>query len=262
MRTPSPALALLSLLLLFLAAGACAPSGEARPEHTVRIIASHPHDPNAFTEGLFYHEGKLYESTGQYGQSTVRITDLDSGRVLTLHRLDANTFGEGLAKLGSTAVQLTWKAETGLLYDLTTLEPLSTFRYQGEGWGLASSQHGLVMSNGSSTLTFLDAHTLKPTRSVRVMEGSTEVAQLNELEWYGPMILANVWMRDLLVAIDPADGNVLGRIDLAPLRPQLPKDAGVANGIAYDAATDRLFVTGKNWNKLFEVRITPALPQP
>lgn len=253
---------MLFMTFALLSAVTCAPSGDAAPEestHGMRIIAAHPHDHEAFTQGLFFHDGKLYESTGHYGYSTIRITDPTSGAIIKQRRLKNDQFGEGLTMLGNVAVQLTWKARTGLIYDLTTLKPLSSFRFAGEGWGLASSTHGLVMSHGSATLTFLDMKTLEQTRTITVTENGKEVRHLNELEWYGKVLLANIWMRDVLVAIDPLTGQILARIDLSPLRTELPKDAGVANGIAYDAAGDRLFVTGKNWNKLFEIKITLEL---
>lgn len=271
-----PKSTLLTLLLAFSMLGTahCAPPKDTMdqrelvaPLHSVRVVSTLPHDPEAFTQGLFVHEGVMYESTGQYGSSSVRMVDMNTGKVLRRRAVNDAFFGEGLARVGTAAVQLTWKAGVGLAYDLHTLEPLKTFSYRGEGWGLASgpgSNAGpvLVMSDGSDELVFLNPSTLKPESRLQVRDGSHAVNRLNELEWMGKTLLANIWLSDLVAAIDPHTGMVTAWIDLSPLRGKLSKDSGAANGIAFesdDAATDRLYVTGKNWNRMFQIEITPPL---
>ncbi|MBU1248480.1 MAG: glutaminyl-peptide cyclotransferase [Proteobacteria bacterium] len=267
MRRSFPRMGILLLALCFLGLIAlgtayCSEPGHSAPIHTVRIHSTLPHDPEAFTQGLFLHQGLLYESTGNYGSSTVRSTDPATGRIIQLERLQDDQFGEGLARLGDTVIQLTWKEGVGLVYDLQTLKPVHSFRYQGEGWGLASvpgKEASLVKSDGSSTLTFLSSDALAPVRTITVRDGERKVSSLNEMEWYRGVILANQWFSDEIAAIDPESGEVVAWIDLAPLRDKLRKGAGVANGIAYDPATDQLLVTGKNWERVFEIEILPAL---
>ncbi len=265
MRNPFACLAVLllslaSMTLVFsVLAGQCSEPKNQAPLHGVQVQKTLPHDPTSFTQGLFLHGGLLYESTGHYHESTVKKCDPETGHVLRLRQLPPDRFGEGLARLGNTAIQLSWKAGQGFIYDLDTLTPLSTFDYQGEGWGLATGPKGVVMSNGSQTLTFLDPNTLKPVCSIRVYDNNTVVTQLNELEWYQGLLLANIWLSDEIVAINPDSGAVQARIDLAPLRGLLHDNAGVANGIAYDQETDQLLVTGKNWDKIFEIKIVPPL---
>ncbi len=253
-----PSLAILILVFAVLT-GQCSEPKSQAPLHNVQVLKTLAHDPTAFTQGLFVHDGLLYESTGHYHESTVRKYDPKTGRILRLKPLPAKYFGEGLAKLSDTVVQLTWKAGQGLIYDLDTLTPLSFFDYKGEGWGLAAGPKGVVMSNGSQTLTFLDPNTLRPVRNIRVYDNNTVVTRLNELEWYQGLLLANIWLSDEIVAIDPNTGIVHARINLAPLRELLHSSAGVANGIAYDQEADQLLVTGKNWDKIFEIKIVPPL---
>lgn len=256
------ALALATLGFLALGTASCSETARTAPLHTVRILHAYPHDPEAFTQGLFLHDGKLYESTGQYGHSTIRIANPETGQVVRTQELSSEHFGEGVARLGNAAIQLTWKAGVGLIYDLNTLKPLKEFRYLGEGWGLCSVPQGLVMSDGSSELTFLSSHALAPVSAITVRDGDQEVSSLNELEWYKGLLLANLWLADDIAAIDPETGRVLGWIDLSSLREHLRQGAGAANGIAYDQENSRLLVTGKNWDKVFEVEVQPPLPTP
>ena len=233
-------------------------SGAASTRYAYRVVASHPHDPEAFTQGLLFAHGKLYESTGRYGQSSVRAVDLASGRVLRQRRLPDDRFGEGLALFGGRLHQLTWKAGDGFIYDLASLAPIGGFRYQGEGWGLAANGESLVMSNGSAELRFLDPAALTEIRRLQVCDGTEPVTGLNELEYVEGDLYANVWPSDRIVIINPANGQVRGWLDLTGLLPlvfRTPR-TDVLNGIAYDAVGKRLFVTGKNWSRLFQVEVT------
>ena len=226
--------------------------------YTYRVIASHPHDPEAFTQGLLFADGQLYESTGGYGQSSLRIVDLASGRVLRERQLPDNRFGEGLALNGGRLHQLTWKAGDGFIHDATTLAPIGEFRYGGEGWGLAANADSLVMSDGTAELRFLDPATLTEVRRLQVRDGTEPVADLNELEFVEGDLYANVWPSDRIAIINPANGQVRGWLDLTGLLPlvfRTPR-TDVLNGIAYDAAGKRLFVTGKHWPRLFQIEVT------
>ncbi len=223
-----------------------------------QLVRAYPHDPQAFTQGLVFIDGVLYEGTGLNGQSSIRKVKLENGEVLQLKRLEAQHFGEGIAVVGDTIVQLTWQGGTGFVYDRTSFERLRTFAYGGEGWGLTYDGNRLIMSDGTAVLRFLDPKTLKETGRVQVKDAGRPVAQLNELEFVKGEIFANVWQSDRIARIAPKSGDVTGWIDLHGLLD--PKDAAavdVLNGIAYDAAKDRLFVTGKLWPKMFEIRIRP-----
>ena len=226
--------------------------------YTYRVIASHPHDPEAFTQGLLFADGQLYESTGGYGQSSLRIVDLASGRVLRERQLPDNRFGEGLALNGGRLHQLTWKAGIGFTYEPSTLAPIGEFRYGGEGWGLAANADSLVMSDGTAELRFLDPATLTEVRRLQVRDGTEPVAGLNELEFVEGDLYANVWPSDRIAIINPANGQVRGWLDLTGLLPlvfRTPR-TDVLNGIAYDDAGKRLFVTGKHWPRLFQIEVT------
>lgn len=225
----------------------------------VRIVARMPHDPAAFTQGLIWHRGALVESTGQYGESTVRRVDAATGRVRARRSLPVDQFGEGLARIGNELVTLTWKSGIAHRFAADTLRPLGSFRYEGEGWGLTSDGARWIRSDGSDQLIFHDPKTFAETGRVRVTLAGTPLPQLNELEWVGGAVLANVWHSDVIVAIDPATGCVTRRFDLAPVVTQVMVDdpESVLNGIAWDEAGRRLFVTGKNWPALFEI----ALPE-
>ena len=228
------------------------------PVSRYQIVRTFPHDPRAFTQGLAFADGSFYEGTGLNGQSTLRKVKVGNGEVLRLHRLGAEYFGEGIAVWGDTIAQLTWQNGVGFVYDRTTFAVKRTFTYQGEGWGLAWDGKRLVMSDGTAVLRFLDPTTFKETGRLEVRDAGRPVSQLNELEYVKGELLANVWQSERIARIDPATGRVTGWIDLRGLLD--PRDAAgvdVMNGIAYDAAGDRLFVTGKLWPKVFEIKILP-----
>jgi glutamine cyclotransferase len=230
------------------------------PVARYQVVNVYPHDPQAFTQGLVYLDGFLFEGTGLNGQSSIRKVRLETGEVVQIQKLDAQYFGEGIAIWGRSLAQLTWKGGVGFLYDRESFRRTGTFTYTGEGWGLAFDGTRLIMSDGSSTLRFLDPGTMKEAGRLVVRDGSTPVGSLNELEYVKGEILANVWQTDRIARISPKTGRVAGWIDLKGLLD--PRDAArgvdVLNGIAYDAAKDRLFVTGKLWPKLFEIRIVEA----
>lgn len=221
-----------------------------------KVVAVYPHDPNAFTQGLAIENGRLYEGTGQYGASTLRRVDLATGRVEKQRALAPQFFGEGIAILGGLVYQLTWQNGVVVVYDLETFEVQRTMRYTGEGWGLTHDGRQLIMSDGSATIRFRDPATFAVTREIEVRADGVPVTRLNELEYIDGEIWANIWYDDRIVRIDPDDGRVLGFIDLATLYPQSARSSeAVLNGIAYDAAADRLFVTGKNWPQLYEIEV-------
>ena len=226
---------------------------------TYRVIHTYPHDSQAFTQGLIYTEGHLYESTGLKGQSSLRMDDLDSGQVLQQRTVPPQFFAEGLTDWGNTLVQLTCQAHTGFVYDRTTFKLLRSFHYDGEGWGLTQDGKRLILSDGTSSLRFLNPETFAVERTLPVRDHGKPVDQLNELEYVHGEIYANVWMSNRIARISPVTGNVLGWIDLTGILPVIEQSSpdAVLNGIAYDAAHDRLFVTGKLWPKLFEIR-TPT----
>ena len=226
-----------------------------------RIVDAYPHDPAAFTQGLVFHDGALYEGTGQYGASSLREVELETGRVVRSVALPDDLFGEGIAVVGDRIVQLTWRSNLGLIYDRHSFAVLAEFYYPTEGWGLAYNGEQLVMSDGTATLHFLDGETFEEVRHVEVREGNSPVAWLNELEIVDGLLLANVWTTDLVAMIDPGTGQVEGWIDLAGLLDQtsLDRPVDVLNGIAYDRETGRLFVTGKFWPVLFSIElVAPA----
>lgn len=223
-----------------------------------RVVHVFPHDPEAFTQGLVYLDGVLYEGTGLNGRSTIRKVRLENGEVLQLQKLDAQYFGEGIAVFGGTIFELTWQSGIGFLYDRTSFQRKGSFSYRGEGWGLTHDGHRLIMSDGSAYLRFLDPATQTELSRVQVMDGSNPVVRLNELEYVKGEILANVWQMDRIARISPKTGRVTGWIDLRGLlSAREAQGVDVLNGIAYDAAGDRLFVTGKLWPKLFEIKVTP-----
>jgi glutaminyl-peptide cyclotransferase len=248
----------LFLTLLVLTSGISRPPSSP-PWYDYEIIATYPHDRRALTQGLLYRDRTLYESTGLFGHSSLRQVRLESGEVLQQRSLNHSYFGEGLADWNDTLIQLTWKSEIGIVYDLATFEPLKIFSYSGEGWGLTRFEDSLVMSNGSAELLFLDPVTLKEKRRITVTAAGDLVMGLNELETVEGKIFANVWPTDTIAIIDPNNGKVTGRIDLAGLLPATDRThyVDVLNGIAYDDDNDRLFVTGKLWPKLFEIILRP-----
>lgn len=239
-------------------AAAAPPVGATLPVYGYAVVRTYPHDPTAFTQGLQYLDGVLYEGTGLYGRSSVRKVRLETGEVLQRHDLAAPYFGEGIAIWGAALYQLTWRSGVAFVYDRETLALRRTFRYSGEGWGLTHDGRLLIMSDGSDRLRLLDPPTFAERGRVPVTAAGTPVARLNELEYVRGEILANVWQTDYVARIDPATGHVRGWIDLRGLlTPEEAARADVLNGIAYDAGGDRLFVTGKLWPKLFEIRLRP-----
>ncbi|MBV8158963.1 MAG: glutaminyl-peptide cyclotransferase [Dyella sp.] len=232
----------------------------ATPVYGYRVVHTYPHETSAYTEGLFYKDGYLYESTGEAGESTVRKVELETGKVVQRHDVPAQYFGEGIVDWGQHIMQLTWKDQLGFVYDLATFKQQRTFNYPGEGWALTRNDKHIYMSDGSAVLRVLDPETLATVGSILVTDGDQPVLNLNELEWVKGEIYANVWMTDRIARIDPATGHVKGWIDLAGLLDisKLPDPSNdVLNGIAYDAQHDRLFVTGKRWPKLFEITLVP-----
>jgi glutaminyl-peptide cyclotransferase len=221
------------------------------------VVHTYPHDPGAFTQGLVFVDGVLYESTGLNGHSSLRKVKLETGEVLQRREVDAQYFAEGLTEWRGTLIQITWQTHVGFVYDLATFAPKRTFNYTGEGWGLTHDRTRLIMSDGTSSLRFLDPVTLAETGRVTVTDRGQPVTRLNELEVVNDEIFANVWGTDSVVRIAPATGRVTGWIDFTGLLPSADRtpSTDVLNGIAYDAKGDRLFVTGKQWPKLFEVRL-------
>ena len=225
--------------------------------YTFSVVNVYPHDPEAFTQGLIYRDGFLYESTGLNGRSSLRKVDLETGRVVQRRDVPPQYFAEGLVDWGSRLIQLTWQSNIGFVYALDSFEPQGTFPYAGEGWGLARDDRRIIMSDGTSTLRFLDPQTLGETGRLDVTERGFPVTYLNELEMVRGELFANIWQSDDIVVIAPDTGHVTARIDFRSLRSQLgaTQPIDVFNGIAWDSDGDRLFVTGKLWPKLFEVRL-------
>ena len=227
--------------------------------YSYEILHAWPHDSRAFTQGLVFHEGHLLESTGLNGESTLREVELDTGRVLKKISIPSAYFGEGLAVIGTRAYQITWQNQKGFIYDVPTFRQEGQFSYDGEGWGLTTDGQSLILSDGTHRIRFLDPVTFRVVRTINVTAAGEPVYRLNELEWIKGEIFANVWQTDKVVRIDPLTGAVRGIIDFFGLLSPLERtpDADVLNGIAYDAAHDKLFVTGKRWPKMFEVRLIP-----
>ncbi len=232
-------------------------AGSAKTEG-YRVVRTCPHDPKAFTQGLIFVDGHLYESTGLNGRSSLRMVDLASGQILQNYKLAEEYFGEGLTDWGSTLIQLTWISHKAFVYDRFSFRLLKTFAYQGEGWGLTHDSKQLIMSDGTAYLRFLDPESFRVIRRLRVLdEHGKPVENLNELEYIRGEIYANVWQTDEILRISPQSGKVVGRIDLSGIidKNEFHGNGAVLNGIAYDSAGDRLFVTGKLWPKLFEIKI-------
>jgi glutaminyl-peptide cyclotransferase len=229
------------------------------PVYGFVVKNSYPHDPQAFTQGLFVKDGQLYETTGQKGQSSLRKVDLKTGKVLQKKALADEYFGEGSTPVGDTIVGLTWQSNVGFIYDAKTFALKGRFNYKGEGWGLAGDARNVYMSDGSAEIRVLDPKTLDERRRIRVTAEGKPVTQLNELEVVDGEIYANVWGTDVIARIDPASGNVVGWIDLTGLLPPAQRGTAspdaVLNGIAYDDKHHRLYVTGKLWPKLFEIEL-------
>ena len=259
------ALAMLAGAALFVSApiaSSAPPQATATPAsaasiETAVVIATYPHDTGAFTQGLFFSDGRLFESTGQEGESAIRELDLATGKVKREVRLPAEYFGEGSTGWGKTIVSLTWKHGKGFRWDRDTFRKLGEFTYPGEGWGLTQDGKSLILSDGSNELRFLDPKSFAEQRRIRVTWRGRPLRQLNELEYVHGEILANVWHQDVIVRIDPASGVIKGAIDLRAVTASLGLNDGeaVLNGIAWDAKAGKLYVTGKRWPKLFEIAL-------
>jgi glutaminyl-peptide cyclotransferase len=226
------------------------------PVYTYTVVRSYAHDPGAFTQGLEYVDGILYEGTGLNGRSSIRRVNLETGNVLKQYSIGSQYFGEGITVFGSDLYELTWQSGIAFVYDRNTFAPKKSFRYQGEGWGLTRDATNLIMSDGTEFLRFLDPATFAERRRVRVTGVGQPVKNLNELEYVKGEIFANVWLTDYIARIDPATGRINGYVDLRGLMPANDPTRDVLNGIAYDAGGDRLFVTGKLWPRLFEIKLT------
>lgn len=221
------------------------------------VVNSYPHDAKAFLQGLVWHDGGFYESTGQYGESTLRRVEFPTGRVLKKHDLDPQLFGEGLALAGDKLVQLTWQSGRGFVYDRDSFRLLQEFKYDTQGWGLTFDGTNLILSDGSSNLYFLDPSTFKKTRTLAVTANGQPVTEINELEFIEGEIWANVWHEDIILRIDPATGKVTSYLNLKDIRPRetINDDEAVLNGIAYDSSQKRIFVSGKRWPRIFEIKL-------
>lgn len=264
-----PVLAKFAVVLAILAANSCVGS-QAQPvaQSTVpplpplfgyEVVKSYPHDPQAFTQGLFFLDGYMYESTGLEGRSSIRKVRYETGEVLQKQEVPNRYFGEGIVNWRDKILELTWVSKVGFIYDLASFRRIGEFAYPGEGWGLTQDGQRIIMSDGTPELRFLDPETLRETGRVTVTLDGRPLANLNEIEWIKGEVYANVWQTNWIVRIDPASGKVVGRIDLTGLLSPSERggDEDVLNGIAYDAATDRLFVTGKLWPKLYEIKLVP-----
>lgn len=234
-------------------------------QYSAEIVKTYPHDPRAFTQGLVFHNGFLYEGTGgkppDEFESTLRKVDLESGKVLQKYQVPIDFFGEGIAILGDKIYQLTWQERTGFVYNLADFKLLREVRYSGQGWGLTHDGTNLIMSDGTHVIRFVNPEDFTTVRTITVNdERGQPLMQLNELEFVKGEIWANVWQTGWILRIDPATGKLLGRIDVNELTDEVQdknRKADVLNGIAYDAATDRIFITGKIWPNLYEIKVNP-----
>lgn len=243
-----------------------APSGQDQSEqstkpmqYTYKVINTYPHSMTSYTQGLFWYGGQLYESTGQYGESRMIRTELETGKALKSRELGPLYFGEGSVRLGDRIYVLTWKEQRAFVLDAATFKPIKEFRYKGEGWGITTDGEKLYMSDGTDAIRVLDPDTFETESIITVKAGPNRLRYINELEWVDGEIWANVYMSDFIVRIDPATGNVTGVIDLTGILPQsdIKAETDVLNGIAFDKENNRIFVTGKNWGKLFEIEVLP-----
>lgn len=231
---------------------------ELSPRFTYEIINKYPHDPEAFTQGLQIHRDILYEGTGLYGKSSIRIVDLESGEILHSVNLPRQYFGEGITVLNQKIYQLTWRERIGFIYNLN-LEQVSNFTISGEGWGLTTDGSSLILSNGTSVISFIDIGTMEIIRTIRVTNQGAPVVRINELEFICGYIYANIWQTDKIVVIDPESGEVKSWIDLTGIQNHLDYTNGidVLNGISYNEEKNRLFVTGKFWPNILEIKLIP-----
>jgi len=226
--------------------------------YTYEIVNVYPHDKNAFTQGLVFENGVLYESTGLFGHSTLRRVELETGKILQLYPLPNQFFGEGITIFDEKLIQLTWQSNKGFVYDRHSFDLLQEFYYSTEGWGITHNGSQLIMSDGTATLYFLDPETFEKTGHVEVHD-SDPVTKLNELEYIQGNIYANIWKEEKIAIIDPQTGQVQAWIDLSGIQDLEDLDTNnILNGIAYDAEEERLFVTGKRWSQLFEIKLIPS----
>jgi glutaminyl-peptide cyclotransferase len=239
---------------LLLAASAAAQNA---PVRSYKVIATYPHDPKAYTQGLQYLNGTLYEGTGLNGESSIRKVNLTTGAVLKIQPVSAFYFGEGITVLGNRLFELTWQNGVAFVYDANTFQSMDSFHYTGEGWGLTYDGKRLVMSDGTNALRFLDPVTFRELSRIPVRDGSRPIAELNELEYIDGEVWANVYQTDRVARIDPRTGQVNSWVDFAGLLKQSDRtpETDVLNGIAYDAQGKRIFVTGKRWPKLFQIQV-------
>ncbi|MGQ9662140.1 MAG: glutaminyl-peptide cyclotransferase [Kiritimatiellia bacterium] len=248
--------AVLGCLVLALFIAACArkkPRSEGVQTYTYRVVRELPHDRQAFTQGFAFAGGFFYESTGLYGKSSLRRLDARTGALLAVIPLDARYFGEGLAVLSNRLIQLTWREHTGLVYEVESLKQIRSFTYEVEGWGLTTDGQRLILSDGSATLRLLDPETFRETSRVAVRDRRGPVSGLNELEYVNGLVFANVWPTEQIAMIDLESGTIRGWIDLHGLAERMEGPLDVANGIAFDPAEKRLYVTGKFWPRIFEI---------
>jgi glutamine cyclotransferase len=236
-----------------------ATSSDVTPVYTYTVVKTYPHDAQAFTQGLVFEQGHLYESTGLHGHSSLRRVDLTTGRVLQIQPLATQFFGEGITVLGTRIIQLTWRSQVGFVYDKQHFTLLQQFTYATEGWGITHDSTHLITSDGTSTLYVLDPNTFAEVGRIQVHDHTGPVTRLNELEYVQGEVYANIWQTDRIARINPQTGRVTAWIDLTGLLSPADRrqQVDVLNGIAYDAARERLFVTGKLWPKLFEIKIVP-----
>lgn len=227
-------------------------------EYQYRVIAEHPHATNVFTQGLEYHNGLLYESAGQYGESALLTRSLDSSTPLQLHRLDKRLFAEGLTLLNNRLYQLSWKSQRGFIYRPNDLQPIAEFNIHGEGWGMTHNDQQLIISNGSNLLQFINPVDFTVSKTLAVTFEGKALHKLNELEWIDGLIYANIWQSHWIVMIDPASGHVVGKVYLKDLLPKKLRTArtDVLNGIAYDRNNKRLLVTGKYWPRIYHIELS------
>jgi glutamine cyclotransferase len=260
----STAVYLLSLAVALPAIPVALPAGVlAAPVSTYKVVAEFPHSTDSYTEGFFYRDGLFYEGTGVKGRSAVLVIEPATGKVLQRRDLPQQYFGEGIIDWGPNIYQWTWQSNICFVYDRFSLRPAGQFTYSGEGWGMTRTAKEIITSDGTAILRFRDPKTFRETRHIVVKDGRHTVEQLNELEYVKGEIYANIWHSDRIARISPKDGHVIGWIDLTGLMPasQRVNDESVLNGIAYDAQHDRLFVTGKQWPTVFEIRIVDRLPE-
>jgi glutamine cyclotransferase len=233
------------------------PPAPSIPTYTYEVVATYPHDVKSFTEGFQFDGGFIYEGTGMEARSYIRKYDLKSGKVIKEVKLPDYYFGEGIILLGGKIYELTYTSQIGFIYDAKTFAKIDSFTYQGEGWGMTTDGTNLIFSNGSNKLQYLDPNNHQVVKTLEVFEGENPLMQINELEYIKGQIFANIWRADRIVIIDPASGKVTGTIDMRGLLSpsEQTRETDVLNGIAYDAKNDRIFVTGKNWPKIFEIKI-------